>query len=656
MSLKKFISRRIVSVVIIISIVFIGVITNLAKTNMDKAVINTTLSEMNQIGVQIETSLEQTLKESKNDLLVLSEYISIVDMRSKKRLVQVAYYDSLTNLPNIMKLSIDIVEKLKKYKNKNHIIIVFDIENFKALNEMYGREIGDRVLKSFKIFFDRINDQSLVTSRIGDDKFAVFGSEKTLNDLDTLFDEVVYLLDERVPELIDYAGTYKIGRYNIENGETNFEDIMTKVNLAHQKAKTFKGQLVCDYDDTFKKKLLIEGEIISKMNNVLENKEFKVFLQPKFDAHDNTLVGAEALVRWIEDDSKMISVGDFIPLFERYGFIVQLDRYVFENTCMTIRKWMDEGLGAFPISVNCSRLNLENPNLVADIITFVDKYNVPHECIEIELTESITISNENSIDQLFKDLHHNGFRVSIDDFGAGYSSLGLLKNLHVDTLKMDRSFFINGNNARRDDILIDSIIKMSHNLGMYVVAEGIETQDQLELLRTMNCDAIQGYLYARPMPINEFEKKYSTIMLRKSLTDRYNPMIIKSISDAKFANSLVSCGILIIDIDANFTILEANDYYFKMIGYTREEVRDIFDNSGLKHTKPERRSEFLKYFEECISENPYANISFKMNFTTKNRETHTFQLNGKIADNEHGFKRLYVTVTDITSITYDNEL
>ncbi len=574
-------------------------------------------------------------------------YITFANMQSKKKLLRTAYYDMLTGLPNLAKLKIDMSEILCQNKNKKYTIMLFDIDNFKAINEMFGRDIGDRVLKIVRTFFESFNEPSLLTARINDDKFAVFAGNGFLDNIRFLESFVEDYVANNLPEMLGYGAVFKIGRYHIEQGETDIEDIMAKAGLAHARAKTTKGELYCDYDETFKQNLLAEAEITSKMKSALDNKEFKVFLQPKFSTSESKLVGAEALVRWIEADGKMIFPNDFIPLFERNGFVVELDKYILENVCITIRKWMDDGLRQFTVSVNCSRLNIENPFFVEGVVAIADKYNVPHECIEIELTESTTISNANSIERIFADLHQNGFKISIDDFGAGYSSLGMLKNLHVDTLKMDRSFFIGGKNARRDDMLIDSIVKMSHNLGMYVVAEGIETQEQVQLLRSMNCDAIQGYFYARPMPISEFEEKYSPDMLKKS-TD-CNAMVIRSINDAKFANSLVTCGILITDIDEDFTILEANDYYFKMIGYTREEVRDNFANRGPSHTTAEKKIAFLEYFKKCIQENSYANFSFTNKFVIKNGEEHTFQLNGKVADNEHGQKRLYLTVTDITT-------
>ncbi len=461
-------------------------------------------------------------------VIAMVVYISIANIRAEKKIMNTVYYDTLTGLPNLAKLKVEVTEILSQNKNKKYTIMLFDIDNFKAINEMFGRDMGDKVLKTVRTFFESFNEPSLLTARINADKFAMFAGNGFLDDIRLLESFVDDYVADHLPEMVGYGAIFKIGRYHIEQGETDFEDVMAKAGLAHARAKITKGELFCDYDEKFKQNLLIEAEITNKMKSALDNNEFKVYLQPKFNTNDNILVGAEALVRWIEADGKMIFPNDFIPLFERNGFIVELDKYMLENVCMTIRKWIDSGLENITVSVNCSRLNLDNPFFVEGVVSIADKYNVPHECIEIELTESTTISKANSIERIFADLRKNGFKISIDDFGAGYSSLGMLKNLYVDTLKMDRSFFIGGKNPRRDDMLIDSIVKMSHNLGMYVVAEGIETQEQVDLLRSMNCDAIQGYFYAKPMSINEFEEKYSSDMLNKSTSDSCNAMIIRS--------------------------------------------------------------------------------------------------------------------------------
>ncbi len=590
-------------------------------------------------------------------IIALVIYVAITQSRASKRIKKVAYYDPLTQLANMAKLKLDMTTVLEKNKKEKYSIIVLDIENFKAINEMFGYDIGDRVLKAVKSLSDSFNEPSLVTARIGSDKFVMFAGYHFFEDLSFFAQAVDEHYDVVVPELADYGGTFKIGRYHIEKGETNFDDIMAKVSLAHSKAKATKGEMLRDYDDTLKNQVKVDADITNKMRAALANEEFKVFLQPKFRTSDDKLAGAEALVRWIETDGGMIFPNDFIPLFERNGFIVELDQYILEHVCIMLRRWMDEEIGEITISVNCSRLNLENPYFVDNIIEIVDKYNVPHECIEIELTESTTIANESTIEQIFIDLRKNGFKISIDDFGAGYSSLGILKNLHVDTLKMDRSFFVGGKNARRDDLLIDSIVKMSHNLGMYVVAEGIETAEQVELLKSMNCDAVQGYFYDKPIPVAEFEEKYRTMIAENSLGTVLGLPVIQQINDIKYASSFVPGGMIVAKLDEYFTLVEANDYYFDMIGYTREEVRDIFKNRGVNLMDPEGKAEILEYVGNAIQNDPDAYIESTNKFTLQSGEERIYKMNGKIAVNESGQTRLYASITDITDYSrVDNDL
>ncbi len=445
-------------------------------------------------------------------VVLLVGIIALTQFVSQKQLVRIAYYDTLTGLPNMAKLKEEVTKALSNGKNKSYTIIVFDIENFKAINEIFGYEVGDRVLKSVKSFGESLKEPSLVTARISGDRFAMFAESELFQDFSIFLSTVDSHFDKHVPELKDYTGTFKVGRYCIESGMNDFDKIMANVHLAHGKAKHIMGEFLCDYNETLKNKLLQDADISGKMKLALENQEFQVYLQPKFCVESSKLIGAEALVRWKEKAGNMIFPDAFIPLFERNGFIVELDQYILDKVSMTMKAWIDRGWNPITISVNCSRLNLDDPHFVEKVIKTVDKHQLPHECIEIELTESTTITNEATIEQIFADLRQNGFKISIDDFGAGYSSLGMLKNLQVDTLKMDRSFFVSGKNAKRDDMLIDSIIQMSHNLGMYVVAEGIETQEQVNLLRAMGCDAIQGYVYAKPMPMNEFEERYEACL------------------------------------------------------------------------------------------------------------------------------------------------
>ncbi len=441
-------------------------------------------------------------------LILVLAYTAVNQSRSLKLLENAAYYDALTGLPNQLKLANDMSVILKKNKNKSYAIMKFDVENFKVINEIFGFDIGDKVITAPKYIIKEANEPTAIIARVGTDEHLVFVSREFLSTIDETASFYESFYKKLIPELENYNLSFKYGRYNIPIGETDVSEIINKVILAHNMAKSNKNTVVYDYDEEYRNKLLSDALLTRNMKPALENNEFKVFLQPKFSVKEDKLIGAEALVRWIEDDGTMIFPNDFIPLFEKNGFIVDLDKYIIENVCILLRRWIDKGFDALSVSVNCSRLNLENPNFAKEIADIANQHNIPCEYLEIELTESAAIENEEIIESFFKTLHDFGFKISIDDFGSGYSSLGLLKDMQVDTLKLDRSFFFQKEEGTRSEHVINSIIKMAHGLGMYVVAEGIETLQQVELLKNSNCDAIQGYFYSKPLPVNEFEDKY----------------------------------------------------------------------------------------------------------------------------------------------------
>ncbi len=586
--------------------------------------------------------------------LGLAFYVWFTKTSLLTSLEETAYYDSLTGLYNVVKFKIEMEKTLLENPDAQFDIIKFDITNFKVINEIYGYKTGNTVLKSIKLIFDKINDPSLIVCRIAADEFMAFAGNNLLRDIHRKTSIYEAYFRKVTPEIKGHKTSFRYGKYHIDLGNTDVDDIVNKVSLAHKIGKNAKEGIIHYYDELARVQLMIEAELTDKMEHALQNREFEVYLQPKFDLMEESLNGAEALIRWIGPSGKKVYPETFIPLFEKNGFIVQLDRYVLESVCIAMRRWIDQGKAILPISINCSRLNLSNANYVKDVETIVDSYKIPHEYIEIELTESSTIGNEEAIKKLFSEMHSCGFKISIDDFGSGYSSLAMLKNLHVDTLKMDKSFFSNSEIIRRDDMLIDGIVKLSHNLGMYVVAEGIETLDQVERLKAMNCDAVQGYYYSRPIPIPEFEEKYSEVMYQNALKAKDNIPLVNNINDARFANSFVPCGILIVDLDDSFTIIEANEGFFDLINYTREELRENFKNTIVDSIHPDDKELIMPYVHEKIILLPNNGIEFVCSLVNKNLGFKTVQFSGKIFINEHGQKRLYYTVVDIDR--YSNNL
>jgi len=268
------------------------------------------------------------------------------------------------------------------------------------------------------------------------------------------------------------------------------------------------------FNECDRTKLIEEKKIENKMAKALESGQFSVYLQPKFDIDSNRVAGAEALVRWQDPERGMIMPNDFISLFEKNGFILKLDLFVFEKVCKIIRSWIDAGAAPVPISVNLSRTYLDSLLFLDNLEKIRKQYNVPSEYIELELTESIVYENMGLLLTIINKIHSLGYTCSIDDFGSGYSSLNLLRNVPVDTLKLDRGFFLESEESpERGNAVITSVIDLARKLNMKTVSEGVESVVQVNFLKNAQCDLVQGYVFSKPVPIPEFEKEVFGLVL-----------------------------------------------------------------------------------------------------------------------------------------------
>lgn len=255
---------------------------------------------------------------------------------------------------------------------------------------------------------------------------------------------------------------------------------------------------------------LIKNEIEKEVSRALKENEFKIYIQPKIDTKKETLVGAESLIRWNRYHKEMIRPDEFIPLLEEFGIITKLDYYVLEEVCKMQRKYIEKGI-RIPISINESKRHLSNKDYVEELMKIVKFYNIPTSLLELEMTESAVVENVQMAKNTEQKLHQLGFIVSMDDFGTGYSSFSMLKDINIDILKIDKSFFQEIIENERGKIIIESIIQMTKKLGIKTVAEGIETKEQVEYLKQIECDMIQGYYYAPPIYQKEFEQKWLKI-------------------------------------------------------------------------------------------------------------------------------------------------
>lgn len=426
------------------------------------------------------------------------------------QLEQLAYVDALTGGRTYHKFKEDAQRILLEQSDKLHLIIKLDIDNFKLINQMYGYERGDEILCWVARAFEKTmkNDQEIY-ARIGNDEFIAIMQIGNAQEADVRYESFLSHFFNLAGDELTFKFKFPHGRYLVNPGdmeESNIKDIFEKVNMAHKSAKQDKSLDYVLYDDLLTAEALRKKEIENRMERALRNHEFLVYLQPKYYLEDETIAGAEALVRWKTDCEDLFFPSAFIPVFEKSGFITKLDRYILEEVCVIIRDWIEQGIPPVTVSVNFSRLHLGNPQFAKELCDIVDRYGIDHKYIEIEITETVIYDNIEDLEVLLKQLHADGFTMSMDDFGSGYSSLGMLQNLPVDVIKMDRCFFAGQKDLKRAHTIVESVIEMAAKLGILIVAEGVEEKEQINLLRELKCDMAQGYYFAKPMPAADFTK------------------------------------------------------------------------------------------------------------------------------------------------------
>lgn len=387
-------------------------------------------------------------------------------------------------------------------------IISIDIRQFKLINVSFGRSVGNVILDHiYRCIKQSLSEEELLVRDAGDVFYVLM---KTRNRQEIL-NRLIFIRQKVDEKIITHAlvGPHLVLRFGIylpENDKTNFERMFEFANMARKHSDDVVGcNESCFFDPNRAAKTLEEREIFTQLVTSLKEGAFEVYLQPKVSMRDGRIVGAEALARWIHPKRGLLAPGHFIATLEKYRLIHRLDMFIFEAVCQMIAKWHEENHRVCPISVNLSRQTITIPGLLEHLRSVCTRYGVSPEEIELEITETDVIRDFASTKEFLRELRKIGFRSSVDDFGIGYSSLVCLKELIVDAAKLDRSFFLGS--GERACIVLSAITTLLTKLGLQVVAEGVETQEQLDFLKTTTCDLIQGYVCFKPMPVSEFVQK-----------------------------------------------------------------------------------------------------------------------------------------------------
>lgn len=449
--------------------------------------------------------------------LLLLKYTNSLYKKNEKTIYNIAFTDEVTGGSNKNKFLYKAKEILNNSSDDDkYAMISFDITKFKIINELYGYKKANKILTDvYNILSKNLSKGSIVARDFAatfiilykydkEDFIVKYFINKVLDDIKIYNNEVMQNLTSNDEYRVTSKLFVTFGIYLIMDKKGSLVQMGDRASIAK---RSIKDSVMCSYqfyDDTYRAEMLSNKALEDEMYNALDNHHFQMYLQPKFDLNTMDLKGAEALVRWVHPKKGIIPPIDFIPLFEKNGFIMEVDKCIWSQACEFLSKRKKAGESLFPISVNVSRLHMNNDAFIDELIKLTRTFDIEPKYIELELTESACLNNEKRFIEIMQKLKNYGFAIAMDDFGTGYSSLNMLRHLPVDVLKLDRGFITDSILDSKGKVVIKSILDMASKLNMETVAEGIETPEQAMFLKNAGCKIAQGFLYGRPMDIHKF--------------------------------------------------------------------------------------------------------------------------------------------------------
>lgn len=448
-------------------------------------------------------------------LLLINVLSSIVMQR---RMVRLLYLDPTTGGKNwiyFVHRSKKILCRISNSRN-TYAMVNLHLDRYQDFCACYGGKAGEELLENIIGFLQSKVGRGEIFARFAQADFGLLlkceSKEQCEKRLRNMLAELKGIRKDK--KLSFHAGLYMIEPLNSQKGsrkkykrQMDVDQVYHYANAARQSIMGKEGQYIGIFDQQILEEQMWKRKVEDTMESALLNQEFQIYLQPKYSPLSEKLVGAEALVRWLSPTDGLIAPGRFIPIFEENGFITQLDDYMISGVAKLQSEWKLQGKKVIPVSVNVSRANFTRENLAEHICSLVDGYGADHGKIELEVTESAFFGDKDMLQKIIKELKMYGFPISMDDFGAGYSSLNSLKDLPIDVLKLDMEFFRGEDVEKRGEIVVKETIQLAKNLNMKIVAEGIERKDQVEFLAEQGCDMIQGFYFAKPMPVQEFDER-----------------------------------------------------------------------------------------------------------------------------------------------------
>ncbi|MGD8572924.1 MAG: EAL domain-containing protein, partial [Gammaproteobacteria bacterium] len=444
------------------------------------------------------------------NLLTRALYYAIERKRSEERLAYLAQYDPLTDLPNRSLFRERLAQALQLASRRQELaaVIFLDLDHFKDINDTLGHDAGDELLVSVAERLKKCVRAEDTVARLGGDEFTIIlGRIKHKEEAATVAQKIIDVMSQPIPlENNDVIVTTSLGIATYPTCGTNPEALIKNADTALYSAKAQGRSNYQFYEAQMNIAVSERMMMINDLRHAVQRQEFILYYQPKLSAAHHTVIGMEALLRWNHPQSGIIMPAQFIPLLEETGLIIPIGKWVLHTACEKNQAWIQAGLPPVPISVNISARQFNQRHLVSTVADVLEETGLAPHYLELEITESALLENANSACDTLQELHNLGVQLAIDDFGIGYSSLHYLKQFPINTLKMDRTF-IKGIVADADAAaIVDAIIGLGHSLRLKVVAEGVETENQLSYLQSYGCDEVQGFYFSCPIPSDDCEK------------------------------------------------------------------------------------------------------------------------------------------------------
>lgn len=544
-------------------------------------------------------------------------------------------------------------KRLPEILPNTYCIVAIDIEHFRLFNKLYGRSSGDEViryiytcLKQSALEYDGID------AYLGGDNFVAF-----LPDDDEVLNNIRQKIIKKFSEWNNTSAFFPLfGVYTIKDTSVLPELMYDHAMLALSHAEEDYKWHICRYTMEMESCLEEEVYLLAAIEEGLEKGEFTFFAQPQCNIATGQIVGAEALVRWQKPDGEVLLPGGFIPVLEKNKMIDQLDRYVWEKVCQWLKGWIDQGYSPVPISINVSRIDIYAMDVPKYIFSLLEKYQIPEHLIKIEITESAYTENNNRISHAVNTFRNRGLVVMMDDFGCGYSSLNMLKNIPVDVLKLDMRFLQFKEEERQKSAnILESIVNMAGLLHLPIVVEGVENESQEKFVQKLGCRYIQGFYYYKPLPIKKFEellRDKRQIDTQGLVYKQVEPMHIREFIDTNFVsdsmlNNVLGPVVFFEVLGGDIKITRVNEQYFRMLGeqHFEEDIQKEF----LKRIQEEERCVFHRMIEKAF-ENPVLGADGMIHLLCEGEQKMSVYTKVFYLREREGYRQYYCSLLDISRV------